>query len=85
MKIKCKIDCVVINATSEEYTRKDGTKGVLNQIALDCGGQAGTLPCTEDVAKFALKYKYKPIVAWCEYNDQYRTFRVLEFEEVKPE
>lgn len=77
MKIRMDFEATVINAKSEEYVKKNGEKGVLHSISFDADGECGTINCLEDVVAPAQNLKFKRAVLTAEYNDQYRSFRIL--------
>lgn len=75
MKNKMMMSCVALSLKENEG--KEGRK--FYQISIDQDGEAGTLPITEEVylnAKGVFK-KYAPATLTCEYNDQYKTVRVI--------
>lgn len=84
MKLKMNIyNAIIINAKSEEYEKKDKTKGVMYKVSFDCDGECGTMNATEDVVKVLDGYKYKPADMVAEYNDQYGSIRIVSAQQRK--
>ena len=66
-----------ISLSLKEQESKDGRK--YYQISIDQDGEAGSLPMSEDAflsCKNTFK-KYSPCTLQCEFNDQYKTMRVI--------
>lgn len=76
MKIITNFQALIINCKKQEYKRKDGSVANLCQISLDQDGEAGTMACTEDVLDKVERLKDFTVVA--EFNDQYKSFRVID-------
>lgn len=75
MKNKVLLNCIALSIKENEG--KEGRK--YYQISIDQDGEAGTISMTEEAylnIKGVFK-KYTPCSLTCEYNDQYRTLRVL--------
>lgn len=79
MKNKLLLNCIGLSI--KETEGKDGRK--FYQISIDQDGEAGTLPMNEDTylnIKGVFK-RYTPCSLTCEYNDQYRSLRVIGFKQ----
>ena len=75
MKVKTSLSCIGLSLKENEG--KEGRK--FYQISIDQDGEAGSLPISEDVynlAKGTFK-KYSPCILQLEYNDQYKSARVI--------
>lgn len=75
MKNKLKMSAIGLSLKVNDG--KDGKH--YYQISIDQDGEAGSLPITEECyvsAKDVFK-KYSPVNLECEYNDQYKSLRVL--------
>lgn len=75
MRTKLAMSCIGLSLKENES--KDGRK--FYQISIDQDGEAGTLPINEDVyilCKNTFK-KYSPVTLTLEFNDQYKTMRVI--------
>ena len=71
---------VIINAVAlslKEDQGKDG--GKFYKISIDQDGEAGTLSISEEAYKSLQPsfLKYKPITLTAEFNDQYKSLRVI--------
>ena len=75
--MKVKLVMSAVGLSLKENVGKDDRK--FYQISIDQDGEAGTLPITEDVYKLnsATFKKYSPVTLTVEYNDQYKTCRVV--------
>ena len=75
MKIKFTINAIGLSL--KENIGKEDKK--YYQISIDQDGEAGTLPLSEEAYKSASPTfkKYSPVTLHCEYNDGYKTVRVL--------
>lgn len=75
MKNKVVMSCIGLSIKENET--KDGRK--FYQISIDQDGEAGSLPLSEE-AFLSVKgsfRKYSPCTLTCEFNDQYKSMRVL--------
>lgn len=75
MKNKLKMSAIGLSLKVNES--KDGKH--YYQISIDQDGEAGSLPISEECylgVKDIFK-KYSPVNLDCEYNDQYKTLRVI--------
>ncbi len=75
MKVKGVISCIGLSIKSE--TGKDNNH--FYKISIDQDGEAGTLPMSEDSYKLIENSfkKYSPTQLNVEYNDQYKSLRVI--------
>ena len=75
MKVKFAISCIGLSI--KENVGKEDRK--FYQISIDQDGEAGTLPLSEEAYKniSPVFKKYSPVTLTCEYNDNYKTVRVL--------
>lgn len=71
---------LIMSAIGLSLKVNDGKDGKhYYQVSVDQDGEAGSLPISEDVynnIKDTFK-KYSPYNFTCEYNDQYKTLRVI--------
>ena len=75
MKTKLKMSCIGLSLKDNES--KDGKH--YYQLSIDQDGEAGSLPISEECylnVKDVFK-KYSPVSLDCEFNDQYKSLRVL--------
>ena len=75
--MRLKVNMSVVGLCLKENEGKEGRK--FYQISIDQDGEAGTLPITEEVynnSKSTFK-RYAPCTLTCEYNDQFKNFRVV--------
>lgn len=75
--MKTKVLMNVVGLSLKEEVGKEGNK--FYKISIDQDGEAGTLSMTEEAYKsiagtFA---KYKPTTLTCEFNDQFKSLRVI--------
>lgn len=75
MKLKSVISCIGLSVKSE--VGKDNNH--FYKISVDQDGEAGTLPMSEDAFKSIENSfkKYSPTQLTVEYNDQYKSMRVI--------
>lgn len=75
MKTKVTFNAVALSL--KEETGKDG--GKFYRMSIDQDGEAGTLPMTEESYKgiVGIFQKYKPVTINAEYNDQYKSMRII--------
>lgn len=75
--MKTKVTFNAIGLSLKEESGKDG--GKFYKIAIDQDGEAGTLSMTEDAYKGIVQnfQKYKPTNFVAEFNDQYKSLRVI--------
>lgn len=69
-----------MSAIGLSIKKTEGREGrMFYQISIDQDGEAGTLPLTEDafnIISGSFK-RYAPVTLTCEYNDQYKSLRVI--------
>lgn len=75
MRVKFNLSCIGLSL--KENIGKDDRR--FYQISIDQDGEAGTLPLSEECYKnIAPTFKkYNPCSLVCEYNDNYKTVRVI--------
>lgn len=75
--MKIKFTMQAIGLSMKENVGKEDRK--FYQISIDQDGEAGVLPLAEEVYKqhSATFKKYSPVSLTCEYNDNYKTCRVI--------
>lgn len=75
--MKNKVAMVAIGLSLKVNESKDGKQ--YYQISIDQDGEAGSLPLSEEAYKNNKDTfkKYTPYNFSCEYNDQYKTLRVV--------
>lgn len=73
MKLRTKFKGTVINKKEEQS--KDGSK-VYYKMSIDQEGEAGTVSITQEVYEKVEKFKEFEMLG--EYNDMYKSFRVLD-------
>ena len=75
--MKIKFNVSAIGLSLKENIGKEDKK--YYQISIDQDGEAGTLPLSEECYKIASPTfkKYSPVTLNCEYNDGYKTVRVI--------
>lgn len=75
MKLRTKLSVIGLSLKVNEG--KEGNK--FYQISVDQDGEAGTLPMTEEAYLNIEKTfnKYYPTELTCEFNDQYKSMRVV--------
>lgn len=75
MKVKFSLSAIGLSL-KENKTKDDRS---FYQISIDQDGEAGVLPLSEEAYKLASPTfkKYSPVNLTCEYNDQYKSLRVL--------
>lgn len=80
MKIKQILNANFITATKESYqSKKTGKEEYLYKITLMIGGNACTLPCTEDVYNKTLDMSVmEDVQLLSEYNVTYKSYRIVD-------
>ena len=75
--MKVKFNMVAIGLSLKEVEGREGRK--YYQISIDQDGEAGSMAITEQayLDNKGIFKKYSPCTLTCEYNDQYKTCRVL--------
>ena len=75
--MRLKVQMNAIGLSMKENEGKEGKK--FYQMSIDQDGEAGVLPLTEEVYKTISPTfkKYSPCTITCEYNDIYKTVRVI--------
>lgn len=75
--MKTKVNFSAVGLSVKEETGKDGSK--FYKMSIDQDGEAGTLSMTEDAYKSisGIFQKYKPVNISAEFNDQYKSLRII--------
>lgn len=75
MKLKMVISCIGLSI--KESVGAEDKK--FYKMSIDQDGEAGTIPMSEEAYKSisAVFKKYSPVTLSCEYNDQYKSMRIL--------
>lgn len=75
MKVKFNVNAIGLSLKENEG--KEGRK--FYQISIDQDGEAGVLPLSEEAYKLVAPTfkKYSPVSLSCEYNDAFKSVRVL--------
>lgn len=75
MRVKLMISCIALSI--KETVGNEGRK--FYQMSIDQDGEAGNISMSEEAYKSIQNTfkKYSPVTLSCEYNDQYKTMRIV--------